>query len=132
MRKSIGAALCFVMCLVGGAHGHSLESQAKGGTPAPQWATKRLAYLPIDHALVSRSATPGLEYVVVLPNKWAQKQVLHVCFVGGDDVLRARILKIASTWIEKTNLSLDTGSPNGRTCSTQDSSEIRIGFSEPG
>lgn len=120
------------MLATGGAQAHSLESQSNSGASVPQWAAKRLDYLPSDRALVSRSAAPGLEYVVVLPNKWAQKQSLRVCFVGGNDMLRARILLIASVWIDKTNLPLDAGGPNGRTCGNLDASEIRIGFNEPG
>ena len=103
--------------------------------PAAKWAASRLDFMPIDRVPSPRTAAPGLvgaEYVIVLPNKWAQTQKLRVCFVGGSDALRAKILGIADIWIAHTNLKLDAGGPNGRSCAANDSSEIRIGFSEPG
>lgn len=99
------------------------------------WATKRADFMPIDRIKPSpppRKGHPGLEYLVVLPNKWAETQELRVCFYGGTDELRKKILNIAKTWIDHTNLRLSANSLAGLTCRNKDDSEIRIGFDEPG
>jgi len=106
-----------------------------GTQPAAKWNPDRLPFLPFDrvpHPKVSSPALTGLEYIVVLPNRWAQTQDIRVCFQGGSDALHAKILQIANTWITLTNLHIVTGGPNGVTCKDQDKSEVRIGFSEPG
>lgn len=116
------------------AFGHMLERVPSSGPPA-QWNPARLAYLPVDRVPRPPSTFihPGLEYVVVLPNRWAQTQDIHVCFVGGSDQLRAKILGISSAWMTHANLKLISGGPSGVNCSTDhDKSEIRIGFQEPG
>ncbi len=69
---------------------------------------------------------------MVLPNRWAQRQDIHVCFVGGSDALRSKILQIASIWMDHTNLTLVAGQGSDRSCRDHDKSEIRIGFAEPG
>jgi hypothetical protein len=114
---------------------HVLEEAAPTSDRNPQWSPDRLAFMPIDHIPTMAApplGVPGLEYVVVLPNKWAQLQVIHLCFVGGSDALRARIINIGSVWISHTNLQLESAGPNGKSCGDRDSSEIRIGFVEPG
>jgi hypothetical protein len=98
------------------------------------WNPERAAHLPGDPALAhsgtSRRNAP--QYIVVLPNRWAVGQTLHICFFGGSDVLRARVLTIANQWLQFANLVFDTGGTNGKSCQNQDKSEVRIGFTEPG
>ena len=115
------------------AFGHFMERVVSTGAPA-QWKSERLAYMPIDRVPHPRSTFghPGIEYVVVLPNRWSQLQEIHVCFLGGSDALRAKILQISTTWFMHSNLKLVTGGPSGITCADKDKSEVRIGFSEPG
>lgn len=129
-----GIALCTGQL----AYSHLLERSAPladSQSPAPQWNPDRLSYMPIDRVPRPRTdglGHPGLEYVVVLPNRWAQTQEVHVCFVGGSDALRARILQIAGSWFGYTNLKLASGVASGVTCKNHDKSEVRIGFAEPG
>jgi hypothetical protein len=66
-----------------------------------------------------------------MPNRWANQQTIHVCFKGGTDALRNRILNVAGQWFAHTNLKLAPGL-NGPNCAPQDKSEVRIGFDEPG
>jgi hypothetical protein len=112
---------------------HFLERSISNG-PLAQWNPDRLSYLPIDRVPRPPSSFvhPGLEYVVVLPNRWAQTQNIHVCFVGGSDVLRSKIIQISNTWFTHSNLKLAPGSQSGITCADHDKSEVRIGFAEPG
>ena len=129
-------AISIIAAITVGASAHLLgEAETSGASPVRQWAPQRLAYMPLDRVPQPRAApiaVPALEYVIVLPNKWAQTQQLNVCFIGGSDALRAKILQVASTWIAHTNLTIASGGPNGRTCADKDASEVRIGFSEPG
>ena len=120
-----------------------------------KWSPLRLSYMPIDRApppaspsTVQMNATPLLapgagptigprypmmvEYLIVLPNRWPNNRDVHVCFRGGSDALRKRILDAAAQWFQYANLHLVAGSPNGKTCLQKDNSEVRIGFSEPG
>ena len=46
--------------------------------------------------------------------------------------MRKKIITIAKTWIQHTNLTLAAGSEDGADCAARDKSEIRIGFAEPG
>jgi len=106
---------------------HELESSG----PA-KWDPKRLSYMPIDHAV---KPPPGVflpQFVVGLQNRWAVGQDIHVCFVGGSDELRSQILEIADQWFQHANLKIVKGSASGQSCSTNDHSEIRVGFAEPG
>jgi hypothetical protein len=116
---------------------HELEpgAPANASQPAAKWNPDRLTYMPVDRVPQSSISSPslsGLEYIVVLPNRWAQGQDIHVCFQGGSGELRAKILQLASTWINLTNLHLVAGGPSGVTCADKDKSHVRIGFSEPG
>jgi len=52
----------------------------------------------------------ALEYVVVLPNRWAIGQDVRVCFYGGDAALRKRILDVVKPWFDAANLRLVPGS----------------------
>jgi hypothetical protein len=130
-------ALATIMTLgtIANSTAHMIGEVTSSPGSVAQWAPGRLSFMPIDripNATVPPLGVPGLEYVVVLPNKWAQTQQIHVCFVGGSDSSRARILSVAAIWFSYINLSPDTGGPNGRTCADHDASEVRIGFSEPG
>lgn len=139
-QKTMRKAIAFLILAAGAAVGVGASAHLMGDTPHPgtaqlQWAPQRLAFMPVDRIPQPRSspiAVPGLEFVVVLPNRWAQTQRINVCFVGGSDALRARILKVASTWFAYANLTMVSGGPNGRTCADKDASEVRIGFAEPG
>jgi hypothetical protein len=109
---------------------HELGASSSGQT----WSPERLAYMPMDRAVAqapTSSSTPHPFYVIVLPNKWANTQTIHVCFYGGNDALRTRILDVAKMWFVHTNLKLGSGL-NGPNCIANDKSEVRIGFNEPG
>jgi hypothetical protein len=100
-----------------------------------KWRPERLRFMPterVPHVTKPPLGIIGTQYIIVLPNKWAQGQTVRVCFVGGSDALRARILAMAALWFPHTNLTLDTGGPNGTTCAKGDTREVRIGFAEPG
>ncbi len=113
---------------------HSFEK--KVDTKQSQWNTNRLSYMPFDRSPSfnsERNEFPGLIYlknVVVLPSRWAQTQKINVCFVGGTQELRKKILNVAQTWFERINLEMVSN--HEMTCKNQDRSEVRIGFSEPG
>lgn len=103
------------------------------------WNPKRGTHLPSDPALRSGGSmfenpanVIAPQYVVVLPNRWAIGQTLRVCFYGGSDSIRAKIVGSAKAWLTYANLKFDTGGPSGQTCKQVDDSEIRIGFKEPG
>ena len=127
-RASLVIALGFGAALTS-APAHELTS-----TNQLHWAAARAGHMPTDRAAVARppGLPPVLEYVVVLPNRWAVNQQVHVCFYGGDGALHKRILDAASAWFQHVNLHLVTGSPSGVPCKSHDTSEIRIGFNEPG
>ena len=99
------------------------------------WEIKRSNYMPIEHVnKIKIDAThrpPGLLYVVQLPNRWAQTQKINICFKGGTESLRKRIISIAEIWFKQANLKVDVESAT-KSCQNNDKSEIRIGFSEPG
>jgi hypothetical protein len=121
---SIAAAIAFVSS----ATAHDAD---KHGVSSLQWNPARLNYMPVDR-LPKPPETENrmVEYIVVLPNKWAQTQTINVCFFGGSDALRKKILKVAQTWVDYTNLKLATAAD--MSCKDKDTSEVRIGFSEPG
>ncbi|MGA8148734.1 MAG: hypothetical protein WB870_14375 [Gallionellaceae bacterium] len=99
-----------------------------------KWAPNRFGYMPTDHVR-NLNVPPGVilpEYVIKLPNRWAIGQDIHICFVGGSDELRNRIIKVAMQWFDHANLHLAVGNSSAQTCATNDRSEIRVGFSEPG
>lgn len=108
------------------AHGVISEGNAKAKV---EWNAKRLVFMPYDRALPQANRTPD-EYVVVLANRWALGQQIRVCFYGGDTALRTRILDVAVEWFKYANLKLDA--TQVRDCAAGDTSEIRIGFTEPG
>jgi hypothetical protein len=118
-----------VMSLSYGAAAHDVSGNMPG-----KWDSQR-TYMPIDRA-ASSVRPPGADrapaFVVVLPNRWAVGQDLHICFNGGNPVLRAKILAVAQEWLKYANLKFVTGAPTGQPCGDHDKSEIRIGFSEPG
>jgi hypothetical protein len=125
----------WLSAIVGFAHELEPPAPANASQPAAKWNPDRLTYMPVDRVPQSSSSSPflsGLEFIVVLPNRWAQGQDVHVCFQGGSDELRAKILQLASAWVNLTNLHLVTGGPSGTTCADKDKSQVRIGFSEPG
>ena len=104
-----------------------------------KWSPLRLSYMPVGRVLspvvspsnLQASSTPilvpgsgpalvpglppMLRYVIVLPNRWANNGDIHVCFRGGSDALRKRILDAAVPWFQYANLHLITGSPYGKT-----------------
>lgn len=94
-----------------------------------KWSAKRLEFMPFDRALPKANAKTT-EYVVVLANRWALGQDVQVCFYGGDEALRRRILGTAAEWFKHANLKFDAN--RVRDCMVGDKSEIRIGFREPG
>jgi hypothetical protein len=103
------------------------------GSKAYKWKPARAAHMPVDPILrAAPRATMPVQYIVVLPNRWAIGQTLRICFFGGSDQTRATILHAAALWLPYANLKFDSGGANGRSCADQDKSEIRIGFSEPG
>ena len=137
--KVINAIIVASAALLGAVNNaatHSLDDQGSGGQIT--WSPQRLAYMPIDRvaAAVLRPTMPGdvyaPQFVVVLPNRWAVGQSLRICFYGGSAAVRTQILDAAKTWLNYANLKFATGGPAGQNCHTHDSSEIRIGFSEPG
>lgn len=85
--------------------------------------------MPYDRALPRKNRKPD-EYVVVLANRWSLGQQIRVCFYGGDTALRSRILGVAAEWFKYVNLKFDA--TQVRDCAVGDTSEIRIGFTEPG
>src|SRR4051794_36422424 len=89
------AVLCLVCTFTGVVLAHDIGS--KSSLTRAQWNPDRLSFMPVDRVpKLSGSANDRMtEYVVVLPNKWAQTQTIHVCFVGGSVVLREKILKMA-------------------------------------
>lgn len=110
---------------------------APGGAGNYKWLDGRGSYPPIDrNVAVNPTADPNAPihpfFVVVLPNRWAPTAKLRICFTGGSDGIRARILQVAEQWLHYANLTFVTNGPNGQTCKDKDPSEIRIGFSEPG
>jgi hypothetical protein len=120
------SSLCFLLSMNFG-FCHDLTDS---GTS--KWAPKRLAYMPYDHPVKLPANIILPQYVVGLPNRWAIGQDIHICFVGGSDELRTRIIDIATQWFKHANLHFVTGTPSGKTCETNDPSEIRVGFTEPG
>lgn len=133
MTRSKKALVLFLAIVMFGAwqssvqaHGVISESNAKAKV---EWNAKRLAFMPYDRALPQVNRKPD-EYVVVLANRWALGQQIRVCFYSGDAALRAHILGVAAEWFKYANLKFDpTKAPD---CVAGDTSEIRIGFSEPG
>jgi hypothetical protein len=132
-QTPIPIGISTMICIASAAHGHLMEHPTNVAK-AVSWRPDRLAYLPVDRVPrpTANFAHPGLEYVVVLPNRWAQIQNIHVCFVGGPPDLRLKILDISRTWFKHINLKLAPGSEQGIDCNHNDGSEVRIGFSEPG
>lgn len=97
--------------------------------PKLKWKAKRAEYMPHDRQLPKVKRTPN-EYVMVLANRWALHQEIHVCFYGGGTALRQRILGIGAEWFKYVNLKFDA--TKTRDCTPGDQSEIRIAFTEPG
>ena len=117
-------SLAFISVTPAQAHGLLPDGDTK-----LQWKAERMAFMPRDRGLSQSTQNPE-EYVVVLANRWALGQPIHVCFYGGDTALRGRILGVAAEWFKYANLQFE--SAGLRDCSAGDTSEIRIGFSEPG
>jgi len=129
-RRASCLALVLAMsaaCL-GPAWAHGVISEY-GAKVKAKWNEKRLAFMPYDRALPPVDRKPD-EYVLVLANRWALGQRIHVCFQGGTAALRTRILGVAAEWFRYVNLQLDPAP--ARDCTAGDTSEIRIGFAEPG
>jgi hypothetical protein len=110
-----------------------LAHELDPGANNAKWNSSR-THLPTDPALALRatSGTHAPQYIVVLANRWAVGQTLRICFYGGSDALRTRILSVAGEWLKYANLVFDTGGASGQTCRDKDHSEIRVGFTEPG
>ncbi len=110
---------------------------APSGAGTYKWLDGRDSYQPLDRNVsVNPTADPNAPihpfFLVVLPNRWAPTAKLRICFTGGSDQIRAKILQVAGQWLQYANLSFVTGGTSGQTCKDKDPSEIRIGFSEPG
>ncbi|WDD90942.1 hypothetical protein Bsp3421_000828 [Burkholderia sp. FERM BP-3421] len=133
---AISSIFIFALSLLTNSRAHDLETHGDGENY--KWSPARLNYMPADRSYSSTSIRkanlpPNLFYVVVLPNRWPPGQVLHICFQGGNDVIRSRILQAAQKWFElQIDLTMEYGPPNGHDCADNDTSEIRIGFDEPG
>ena len=131
MAKS--SVLLFIGLFVG--HSCLVEAHDLPASKDVHWNPERTRF-PDDPAPSSvrptgHSLAPA--FIVVLPNRWAVGQTLHVCFYGGSPAIRARILKTAATWLSSANLKFDTGGTSGQSCAPSgDKSEVRIGFNEPG
>src|SRR5690348_36780 len=72
--------------------------QQQGGS-AYKWNPDRYSYMPIDrqpHSSLTHGESAGVRpappFIVVLQNRWAIGQDLHVCFYGGTGAIRQRIL----------------------------------------
>lgn len=127
--KASKFVLCCILSFSGAARAHDVDTQSSSA----KWNPDRLSFMPVDRVPRPAVGAPDrmTEYVVVLPNKWAQTQTLHVCFVGGSVNLRQKILNVAAAWVDHTNLKLLPASPD-LNCKDKDQSEVRIGFAEPG
>ncbi|MFM0367862.1 zinc metalloprotease [Paraburkholderia aspalathi] len=138
LRNSARILVLLLLGLLGWTLGYPHDMTMHGSEATYRWAPERLAYMPDDRRFTTSSAgrpglSPGLGYVIVLPNRWPQGQVLHVCFQGGSDALRKRILDTAQKWFAlPISLKLARGPSQGKTCAKNDKSEIRISFNEPG
>lgn len=119
---------CVALLSLMQASGHELESLDSNA----KWAPARATYLPGSHPINRPSGIFVPEYVIALPNRWSVGQSVRVCFVGGSQELRGRVLTAASEWFKHVNLVLVSGGPSGIDCPAHGNYEIRIGFSEPG
>ena len=128
-KRIIAVVLGAVLGLPAVASSHDLSE-----SPSGHWNSQR-SRMPVDPT-PSTVRPPGADrapaYIVVLPNRWAVGQELHVCFVGGGAQIRAKILGVAQEWLRYANLKFVTGGSQGQSCGINDKSEIRIGFGEPG
>jgi hypothetical protein len=111
---------------------HNLESA--GG--AQRWKATRESIMPGEPTLlrIQRDGlSETLQSVVDLRYTWPAAQTVRVCFYGGDEALRKRILEAAQPWFKHgSSVVIDSGGAQPRTCSMHDASEIRISFDEPG
>jgi len=133
-KNSVIMTVVFTVACLGVCDVALSHDLATGGTQY-HWNAARIGHMPTDPmATASLQATKFSVpfYVVVLPNRWAIGQVLKICFYGGSDQIRERILGVAQQWLRYANLHFDAGGAAGRTCTHLDGSQIRIGFSEPG
>lgn len=63
---------------------------------------------------------------------WKPGQSLKICFYGGSKELRKDIIEVASLWLDWGDLEIDYPLLEGRDCTTNEDSQIRISFSLPG
>src|SRR5258708_36345 len=108
------------MSLLLGSHAALSHDLSPAGRPTGdyRWSPMRVSFMPNEtpgRTVRPEGLPPALEFVVVLPNRWAIGQDIRVCFYGGDDTLRQRILTAAGLWFQNANLNLVTGSPSGKT-----------------
>lgn len=117
-------------------HGIFVDADAHDFGTEGKWNPQRAVFMPTDPVVFAPALPedlPQILYLVaVLPKRWIAGEKINVCFVGGDDGIRSRILEAAAPWFVHANLRLVAGGPQGQTCRQKDDSEIRIGFSEPG
>lgn len=81
-------------------------------------------------ALFPTPAVQAARGVVNRLKAWPpQIQSVKICFFGGSDQLRARIIRVAARWqAVASGLALDFGGPSGRLCDPQRQYHIRIGY----
>ena len=131
--RSIGAitSFCMVLCCSLSA-AHNLETV---GTQS-NWRPARLALMPGEPSTLKprpEGLGPVVESVFVFKYQWPVGQVLHVCFLGGDEAVRQRVIAAAQPWFTAgASIMVDAGTQTSRTCVSHDTSEIRISFDEPG
>src|SRR5947207_15924589 len=113
VKVRIRLGLPIVLALVLGARAHAHDLIETGGK-AYHWNPARASHMPNDPVPPIGTIRPGRvapQYIVVLPNRWAVGQTLRVCFYGGNEALRARILRVAEQWLKYGNLKFDSGGP---------------------
>jgi hypothetical protein len=123
----------------------ALSSQSSGTTPKQPFRIKATIFEDqsrLAGAAVSR-ATPHVRemvpnYVFRLAGRWPitppNGTRLSICFDGGEEALRERIVTIAAEWSQFGGVTFNAGSPGAfSTCAPDDrSTNIRIGFREAG
>lgn len=119
------ALLCVALAVPSLAHELVAEN-------AGTWRAERAAHMPGDPVPGTASAGSTLYYIIVLANRWPNGSTIKVCFYGGGDELRKKIVAAAQPWFDEGNIRMDAGTPVPRTCVDHDASNIRIGFDEPG
>ena len=120
-----------IVAVASSSYAHNLESVG-----ATEWRSARADVMPGETPELKarpEGLGPAVESVLVFQYQWPVGKTLHVCFVGGSDDLRERIVAAAQPWFSAgASVVLDAGIQSPRTCASHDKAEIRISFDEPG